>query len=259
MYDKKTIAEVRRHAKAHGVRALLSRPGANPKTSKAAIVDGVYSLPLHLAPERLSGWNVCPMATDGCKAACLHTAGNKAHMPQKERSRLARTRYYFEHRQHFDVLLWAELAKLERQADAAGLAPSARLDATSDLGIAVRWDHADVMPATAFPRVMFYDYTKVWSRYERFLAGDYPPNYHLTFSLAEHNADRAATYLRHGGTVAAIFRKAGGGLPESWRGFPVIDGDASDYRPKDPKGHVVGLKPKGAAKADTSGFVVDVA
>ena len=30
---------------------------------------------LYLAPARTSGFNVCPMASAGCKASCLFTAG----------------------------------------------------------------------------------------------------------------------------------------------------------------------------------------
>lgn len=51
--------------------------------------------------------------------------------------------------------------------------------------------------------------------------------------------------------VAAVFHK----LPETWLGYPVMDGDDSDLRFLDPKGHIVGLKSKGQAKHDTSGFV----
>ena len=40
-------------------------------------------------------------------------------------------------------------------------------------------------------------------------------------------------------------------------GFRVIDGDKDDLRFLDPKGVVVGLKVKGKAKQDKSGFVID--
>jgi hypothetical protein len=46
----------------------------NPKTAKGE-GRGYFTFILHLAPASLSGWNVCPMATAGCKAACLNTAG----------------------------------------------------------------------------------------------------------------------------------------------------------------------------------------
>ena len=45
-------------------------------------------------------------------------------------------------------------------------------------------------------------------------------------------------------------------LPTHWNGFPVINGDENDLRFLDPKGVVVGLKAKGKAKTDTTGFVV---
>jgi hypothetical protein len=58
-----------------------------------------------------------------------------------------------------------------------------------------------------------------------------------------------------GHNVAMVFH---GALPESFAGFPVIDGDKHDLRHLDAKGgYIVGLTPKGRkAKADTSGFVV---
>ena len=45
-------------------------------------------------------------------------------------------------------------------------------------------------------------------------------------------------------------------LPETWHGFTVIDGDDDDLRYLDMGGVVIGLKAKGKAKKDTSGFVV---
>jgi hypothetical protein len=54
--------------------------------------------------------------------------------------------------------------------------------------------------------------------------------------------------------VAIVF---GGAFPQTWNGFPVIDGDAHDLRHLDPRGCVVALSPKGTrAKRDASGFVV---
>ena len=38
--------------------------------------------------------------------------------------------------------------------------------------------------------------------------------------------------------------------------YTVIDGDEDDVRFNDPKGIVIGLKAKGLARKDTSGFVV---
>lgn len=46
----------------------------NPKTEKGEKL-GYWTAVLHLAPARLSGHEVCPGATIGCRAACLNTAG----------------------------------------------------------------------------------------------------------------------------------------------------------------------------------------
>ena len=47
---------------------------ANPKTVKGQ-KRGYMTAVLYLAPADLSGWNVCPESTAGCRAACLNTAG----------------------------------------------------------------------------------------------------------------------------------------------------------------------------------------
>ena len=104
---------------------------------------------------------------------------------------------------------------------------------------------------TAFPEINFLDYTKNAGRFLRQL----PENYHLTFSLSETNEKAARGVLANGGNVAAVFAN---GLPDSYLGRPVIDGDLHDLRFLDPKGgFIIGLSPKGSkAKRDRSGFVI---
>ena len=61
------------------------------------------------------------------------------------------------------------------------------------------------------------------------------------------------------GNVAVVFdTKVGHPLPRRYLGARVIDGDLHDLRFLDPRGVVVGLRAKGLAKADQSGFVVRV-
>jgi hypothetical protein len=51
--------------------------------------------------------------------------------------------------------------------------------------------------------------------------------------------------------------KKGCELPDLWYGYEVVDGDSTDLRFLDPKGgYVIGLRAKGKARKDTSGFVV---
>jgi hypothetical protein len=54
--------------------------------------------------------------------------------------------------------------------------------------------------------------------------------------------------------AAAVFRNK---LPASFKGVPVVDGDKHDLRFLDEKGVIVGLKAKGKAVTDQSGFVID--
>ena len=46
----------------------------NPKTIKGQKYKYMTAI-LYLAPARTSGFNVCPLASAGCKASCLNTAG----------------------------------------------------------------------------------------------------------------------------------------------------------------------------------------
>ena len=243
--------------KRFGFSTLLAAPDANPKLAKSLKLR-VLTAPMHLSPASLSGWNVCPMATLGCKAACLHTAGNPAYMKRKAKARNARTTAYFEARAEFMTTLATEIAKHVKKARAMKYRAAVRLNATSD----IRWE---VVPVTyngktfanimaAFPRVQFYDYTKIANR------KNLPANYHLTFSLAENNDKLARVALNNGMNVAAVFNVVRGhDLP---KGFtlgdlivPVVDGDTHDYRPSDPKLSIIGLRAKGQARGDTSGFV----
>lgn len=224
---------------------------SNAKTVKGQ-KRGYMTAVLYLAPADLSGHEVCPMATDGCRAACLNTAGRAGIIKRGETTnaiqlaRIAKTRWYFEDRAGFMAKLAHEIGRFVLKARRAGLVPCVRLNGTSD----IPWERvpsngfANIM--SQFPNVQFYDYTKRHNR------RNLPPNYHLTFSLAEGNDDSAALALEQGINVAAVFRKD---LPPVYLGHRVVDGDASDLRFLDPRGVVVGLKAKGKARHDTSGFV----
>ena len=238
--------------------AALASPESNPKVFKN-MKSGVMTSPLHLAPANLSGFNTCAMASEGCKAACLHTAGNPAYMPNKTKARIARTLAYFKARKAFVALVAFEIESLAIKAGKADMQAGVRLNATSDIpweSVALTVNNKPVASLIeAFPNVEFYDYTKVTKRALKHAAGLLPQNYHITFSKTESNDSDVARVLEAGGNVAVVFDK----LPESYMGFPVINGDETDFRPSDDKGVVVGLKAKGDAKADESGFVVRIA
>jgi hypothetical protein len=258
--------------------SLLSRADSNPKLAKNGKL-GVVSAPLHLAPFNLSGFQVCAKASAGCAAACIHFAGNPAHMAGKDASRKDKTRAYFLHRKAFMALLAFEIAALRRKAERNGIKISnmfrerrcaVRLNATSDLPFERRTIDVDgetVSLMDHFADVQFYDYTAIPKRAISWAkrANNWPPNYHITFSRKEDNDDDVRDVLAAGGNVAAVFR----GNPfkngftsrqldavEALGGQTLFDGDVSDYRPDDPRGVIVALKAKGDARKDESGFVI---
>lgn len=210
---------------------------ANTKTMKGE-KKGYLTAILHLAPSDRSGFNVCPMASQGCRAACLNTAG-RGRFDATQAARRRKTHWYMARREEFIDQLAVEIERHHRAAWAKGFRACIRLNGTSD----IPWEKSGLFGD--FPGVQFYDYTKVPGRPLDI------PNYHLTFSLAESNAEHARAELERGCNVAVVFRDR----PETFWGHPVVDGDESDLRFLDPQGVVVGLTAKGEARTDTSGFV----
>jgi len=222
---------------------------ANAKTVKGQ-GRGYMTAILYLAPADESGYEVCPMASAGCRKACLNKAGMGA-FSTVQAARIAKTRLYFEDRAAFMAQLVSEVRAFIRKAIKLGLIPVVRLNGTSD----IPWERVPVEGKAnimeLFPSVQFYDYTKRHNR------RNLPANYHLTFSLAEDNDSRAGAAATNGANIAVVFRTDK--FPTTFMGMPVVDGDTDDLRFLDGRGVVVGLKAKGPAKKDTSGFVRDAA
>ena len=225
---------------------------ANPKIQKGTKL-GYLSFILHLAPADLSGHNTCPKATAGCKSACLNTAGRGGMFRKGEntnmiqQARIRKTQYFYNARQDFMLDLKKDIEKGIKLAAKLGLTPVFRLNGTSDLS----WEKYDMLPGLnvfeCFPTVQFYDYTKVLGRK---VAGI--NNYFLIFSKADGNDSDVAEAIMQGMNVAAVFDR----VPTEHMGRPVIDADEHDLRFLDAKGVIAGLKAKGRAKKDLSGFVI---
>ena len=217
------------------------------KNKKVGVLTGI----LYMAPYKLSGKNVCPAASKGCAAACLNTAGRGA-MNVVQAARLKKTNRFWDDRDQFLMDLAEEIRALSNKAKAKGLKAAVRLNGTSDLPY-----ERYKMPGTnknimeVFPNVQFYDYTKLENR---FTGAQLPANYHLTFSRAEDNDHKLDEVLEHT-SAAVVFA---GELPDTWKGYPVIDGDEHDARFTDAgPGVIIGLVAKGKARRDESGFVIN--
>ena len=90
----------------------------------------------------------------------------------------------------------------------------------------------------------------------KYLNGMLDNNYHLTFSYTGYNVQECINVLNNNGNVAVVFKN---GLPKTFLGFKVIDGDKTDLTFLNDKQVIIGLKVKGdklVKRADLK-FIVD--
>ena len=218
---------------------------ADAKTVKG-LKQGYLTGIMYLAPANLSGINMCPKASEGCKAACLFSAG-RGRFYAISRARIIKTLAFTFDKPRFTATIKKSIKSLLTKAKNKGLIPVCRLNGTSD----ILWElNTDIIQS--YPDLQFYDYTKIAKRFIFPL----PKNYHLTFSLSETNEDDARQVLANGHNVAAVFRTDV--YPTEYLGNRVTSGDNTDLRFLDDKGTIIALKAKGKAKKDTSGFVKDI-
>lgn len=216
---------------------------------------GYVTKGIHFAPANLSGNEVCQWRSKGCTASCLNTAG-RGRMNSIQASRIAKTKLFFDKQMDFLFKLSKEISSSIKTATKKSMQSVFRLNLTSDIA----WESVffnEEQPQTIFdkfPSTQFYDYTKSFKRMSQYLGKhkEFPKNYHLTFSRSEHNDKLCEMVLGMGGNVAVVFRNQ---LPQTWKGYEVINGDENDLRFLDKQGVVVGLIEKGMAKKDESGFV----
>ena len=234
---------------------------SNAKTKKG-IPLGYSTYLIYLAPAKQNkfGKNLCSGATEGCMTSCLFSAG-RGRMKPVEKARKNKAEYFLSDRDGFMTQVYKEIDTAYKSSLKNGVPIAIRMNGTSD----IPWEnilvtspsgkrYANIMEA--FPKVQFYDYTKIYRR-----LGNTPSNYHLTFSRAETmkskmEADQA---LKRGFQVAAVFAvKKGQQLPKVYNGYRVIDGDEHDltFLHKNRNGVILGLRAKGDALKDKSGFVI---
>ena len=239
---------------------LLSQ--SSPKIDKSnKIQDKYFSKIMYLAPSDLadSKRTVCPYAKIAmCEEGCLNTAGLGGVYSNIQKARIRKTLMFLDDYDTFMSYLVEDIKKFVGECAKLNKLPCLRLNGTSD----IQWEHQRYKGKTVFelfPEVLFYDYTKIPTRRIEGIK-----NYSLTWSYSEakvaymrlfekfiinkHNLNKTNM------NTAVVFRKE---LPKTFLGFKVIDGDKHDMRFLDEDNVVVGLKAKGKAKKDYSGFVID--
>jgi hypothetical protein len=220
---------------------------ADIKTIKGRKIGFLTGI-LYLAPYTLSGVNLCPFAKVAeCHVACLNTAG-RGNFSNVKNARLRKAKLFNENRGEFFAQLIDDINKLKRQAKKQKLQAVIRLNGTSDID----WENikvtGDYTIFNLFPDLQFYDYTKNPNR------KNLPANYDLTFSYSgvesfiKFNRQALSNNMR----IATVFKI----IPSEFLGRQVINGDDHDARFIEDKNLVIGLKAKGKARQDKTGFVV---
>ena len=231
------------------VKNLLSKGSTNSKTAKNEIKTFI----LYLAPHNLNnkGVTLCKDASKGCIESCLYSAG-RGKFSNVQSSRINKANYFVSDKKVFLTQLLKEIRKEIKKASDKNEKIAFRLNGTSDIDFLYLLDknfgfNIDLL---TYDKVYFYDYTKSLPRAKRYQ--NYK-NYTLTFSKSETNEKQVNEALNLGINVAAVFKD---NLPQTYKGIKVINGDSSDLEMLKFKNVILGLKAKGEAKKDTTGFVI---
>tara|TARA_R100000808_G_scaffold22076_1_gene47884 strand:+ start:367 stop:1047 length:681 start_codon:yes stop_codon:yes gene_type:complete len=215
----------------------------NPKFNKNLALR-YLTAGLTFSPADSSGRSVCPPKTcTFCKDECLNSAGRGIFQNVQD-ARIRRTNLFFDKPKEFWHLIQKDIDTALNNRK--GLKVCIRMNVLSDLPwerIKVHGTKKSIMEL--YPHVQFYDYTKVPKRVV-------PDNYHLTFSLSADN-DREAMeeVYEYGRNLSVVTWKR----PRKFYGITTVDGDKHDLTFLRPYPRVLALKPKGAMKNNTNGFV----
>jgi hypothetical protein len=198
---------------------------------------------LSLMPDSL----ICPSQVIAqCKKPCLVFAG-RGQMHSVAKSRQSKSDLWHSDKSLFLETLTKEMAAFVTRCNKRGKLAAFRLNTISD----IPWEKYGI--PQLFPQALLYDYTKLAAR-----LGRTPDNYKLMFSYsaAPKYQNQVKAALKTNVPISAVFR---GGLPKTYLGRPVIDGDKSDLVNLYSGPVIVGLKLKGgkAIQASKSPFIVD--
>jgi hypothetical protein len=165
---------------------------SSPKAIKAQAY-GYLNAIHYLAPADLSGINICPKASAGCRALCLGWFSGQSGMVSHDaqinsvrQSRLDKTDRFMRDRKAYLADIVRQVERQQRIAARRGFKLCVRLNGSSDIAWeGIRLENGQNL-FERFPDVAFVDYTKIVSRLNRKL----PANYHLTPKPMKANASR---------------------------------------------------------------------
>lgn len=227
---------------------LLSLGSTNSKTAKNSLDTFI----LYLSPfnQNSFGINVCPKASPGCVASCLFSAG-RGRFSNVINARTNKTDFLLSDKLGFLTMLKNELVKINNKAIKESKKIAIRLNGTSDLDFVGMVKNKLNFDLLSLENLLFYDYTKIYGKALKYKDSK---NYFVTLSLAENsNLNEIKMALNLGINVSAVFKN---NIPDQLLGFPVIDGDKTDIEMIFNTGVILGLKAKGKAKKDKTGFAI---
>lgn len=246
-----TLKETLKHVDGFRIpKKLLSQGMTNAKTKKNKLKTFI----LYLAPynQNSKGVNICPHASKGCAAACLFSAG-RGKFSNVVKSRINKTEYFLKDKTAFLNQLHKEIIQEYYKAKNGNYKIAIRLNGTSDLDfLHLLRVNFGFCSESYSDNMVFYDYTKDIKRALKYK--DFKEyNYKLTFSHSECNSLSCDLAIKNKINVAVVFEK----MPIKYLNTWVVDGDQSDDIMLDHSGVILGLKAKGDARTDKSGFVIN--
>ena len=252
------------------VRAILSD---NAKLQKMPTGETVINAGITMAPSKRSKVvNVCPHATAACILVCVLWFAGRTVTKTVRAAATKRTRLWFYASEVFYSRLRKELASLARRATKRAVKAYCRLNVASDIAHPL-----DIVES--FPSVGFYDYTADAARAKAYGMGEFPSNYHVSFSVKESTTyDDAKTLHSLGVNLVTVFDSYYFGPLHRYGILPktvvyrsrktgetfktdTVDGDVHDIRIPhyDGKGKTVALRAKGSKslreRAASMGFI----
>ncbi len=203
-----------------------------------------FAVGLQLRPGAASGVEVCTWRSKGCTAACVLETSFRGKSDGVRDGRTLRTLFLQSDPAAMVVLIAHELRALVAKHGRVAFRPNIASD--------LRWEY--IAPELfGIDGVAGYDYTKANPLRHRGTL----PNYRLCYSVSESPVSEAigAAYVKSGGTAAVVVATRKHDVPNVWRGYPAVDGDATDDRTTDPAGCYVLLAAKADGRKDSTGFV----